>query len=91
MITETKLNEINQRIIACQRCTRLVAYLAEIGRTKKRAYRDWEYWSKPVPGFGDPQARLLILGLAPGAHGSNRTGRVFTGDDFGHLFIPGIV
>jgi uracil-DNA glycosylase family 4 len=81
--TEMKLNEINQRIIACQRCARLVAYMAEIGRTKKRAYRDWEYWSRPVPGFGDPQARLLILGLAPGAHGSNRTGRVFTGDDSG--------
>jgi uracil-DNA glycosylase family 4 len=83
MSAEMELNEINQRIIACQRCPRLVAYLEEVGRTKKRAYRDWEYWSRPVPGFGDPQARLLILGLAPGAHGSNRTGRVFTGDDSG--------
>jgi uracil-DNA glycosylase family 4 len=61
----------------------LVAYRAEVGRLKRRAYRDWDYWAKPVPGFGDPQARLLLIGLAPGAHGANRTGRMFTGDSSG--------
>jgi len=60
-----------------------VAYRAEVGRIKRRAYRDWEYWAKPVPGFGDPAARLLLIGLAPGAHGANRTGRMFTGDSSG--------
>lgn len=78
-----KLDEMNQRLIGCTRCPRLVEYRESVGRKKKRAYRDWEYWSRPVPGFGDPQARLLVIGLAPGAHGSNRTGRVFTGDDSG--------
>ncbi|MDD5370651.1 MAG: uracil-DNA glycosylase [Anaerolineaceae bacterium] len=85
--TEIQINDINRRIIACQRCPRLVAYLAELGRSKKHAYRDWKYWSRPVPGFGDPHARLLILGLAPGAHGSNRTGRMFTGDDSGSFLF----
>lgn len=76
--------EILQReIIGCELCPRLVAYRAEVGRTKRRAYRDWDYWAKPVPGFGDPQARLLLIGLAPGAHGANRTGRMFTGDSSG--------
>lgn len=65
------------------RCPRLVEYRAEIGRIKRRAYRDWDYWAKPVPGFGDPRARLLLIGLAPGAHGANRTGRMFTGDSSG--------
>jgi uracil-DNA glycosylase family 4 len=60
-----------------------VAYRAEVGRVKRRAYRDWNYWAKPVPGFGDPSARLLLVGLAPGAHGANRTGRMFTGDSSG--------
>jgi uracil-DNA glycosylase len=60
-----------------------VAYRAEVGRVKRRAYRDWDYWAKPVPGFGDPSARLLLIGLAPGAHGANRTGRMFTGDSSG--------
>ncbi len=76
--------EILQReIVKCQRCPRLVEYRAEVGRTKRRAYRDWDYWAKPVPGFGDPAARLLLIGLAPGAHGANRTGRMFTGDSSG--------
>jgi uracil-DNA glycosylase family 4 len=76
--------EILQReIVGCQRCPRLVAYRAEVGRVKRRAYRDWDYWAKPVPGFGDPHARLLLIGLAPGAHGANRTGRMFTGDSSG--------
>jgi uracil-DNA glycosylase len=83
--TPSGLTELNQQIIACTRCPRLVAYRQKIGREKRRAYLSWEYWAKPVTGFGDPQARLLILGLAPGAHGSNRTGRPFTGDGSGNF------
>lgn len=76
--------EILQReIVGCEKCPRLVAYRAEVGRIKRRAYRDWTYWARPVPGFGDPAARLLLIGLAPGAHGANRTGRMFTGDSSG--------
>ena len=71
--------------MACSRCPRLRDYTAGIARTKRRAYLDWEYWGKPVPSFGDPRARILILGLAPGAHGSNRTGRMFTGDRSGDI------
>ena len=70
-------------ITTCRRCPRLVAWREEVARTKRRAYQDWDYWGKPVPGFGDHEARLIILGLAPGAHGSNRTGRMFTGDSSG--------
>ncbi|HYL74729.1 MAG TPA: uracil-DNA glycosylase [Bryobacteraceae bacterium] len=77
------LEVLNRDIIACTKCPRLVAYLAEVARVKRRAYRDWDYWAKPVPGFGDPHARLLLVGLAPGAHGANRTGRPFTGDRSG--------
>jgi uracil-DNA glycosylase family 4 len=77
------LAQINEEIIACRRCPRLVRYRENVAREKRRAFRDWEYWGKPVPGFGDPHARLLILGLAPAAHGGNRTGRVFTGDRSG--------
>ncbi len=80
-----QLQVLNREIIACVRCPRLVAYRQKIGREKRRAYLDWEYWAKPVPGFGDPGARVLILGLAPGAHGSNRTGRPFTGDGSGNF------
>src|SRR5438552_2732907 len=79
------LIQINQQIIACERCPRLITYCRKIGREKRRAYMDWEYWAKPVPGWGDPKARVLILGLAPGAHGSNRTGRPFTGDGSGYF------
>ena len=78
------LLRLNQEIIACTQCPRLIAHCRKIAQEKRRAYRDWEYWARPVPGWGDPQARLLILGLAPGAHGSNRTGRPFTGDGSGH-------
>jgi uracil-DNA glycosylase family 4 len=77
------LQVLNKEIIACTRCPRLVEYRAEVARVKRRAYRDWEYWARPVPGFGDPRARLLLIGLAPGAHGANRTGRIFTGDSSG--------
>ena len=77
------LKILNRQIIACERCPRLRNYGREVARVKRRAYLDWEYWGKPVPGFGDPNARLLVIGLAPGAHGSNRTGRMFTGDKSG--------
>lgn len=77
------LQELNRRIIACRRCPRLVAHREHIARVKRRQYRSWEYWGRPVPGFGDPRARLLVVGLAPAAHGGNRTGRIFTGDRSG--------
>ena len=79
---------LNNEVVKCARCPRLVAYREQIGREKRRAYRDDEYWARPVPGFGDPRARVLILGLAPGAHGSNRTGRPFTGDASGKFMYP---
>jgi len=82
------LDELNRRIIACERCLRLRAYCEEIARIRRRAYLEWDYWGKPVPSFGDPNARVLILGLAPGAHGSNRTGRPFTGDGSGDFLYP---
>jgi uracil-DNA glycosylase len=82
------LCELNSEVIACTRCPRLVEYRQKVAREKRRAYLDWEYWGKPVPGFGDPEARILVLGLAPGAHGSNRTGRPFTGDASGNFMYP---
>ena len=82
------LTELNREITACTRCPRLISHCRKVGEVKRRAYLDWEYWAKPVPGFGDPRARLLILGLAPGAHGSNRTGRPFTGDGSGNFMYP---
>jgi uracil-DNA glycosylase family 4 len=82
------LKILNAEVVACTLCPRLVDYRESIAQTKRRAYRDWDYWGKPVPGFGDPNARVLILGLAPGAHGSNRTGRPFTGDSSGNFMYP---
>ena len=82
------LVQLNREVIACTRCPRLVEYREKIAREKRRAYLHWDYWGKPVPGFGDPNARVLILGLAPGAHGSNRTGRPFTGDSSGNFMYP---
>jgi uracil-DNA glycosylase len=82
------LTVLNREVVACTRCPRLVAYREEVARVKRRAYLGWEYWGKPVPGFGDPRARVLIMGLAPGAHGSNRTGRPFTGDASGNFMYP---
>jgi uracil-DNA glycosylase len=82
------LTVLNREVVACTRCPRLVAYREKIALEKRRAYRDWTYWGKPVPGFGDPHARVLVLGLAPGAHGSNRTGRPFTGDSSGNFMYP---
>src|SRR5213592_2530003 len=77
------LATVREQIVACERCNRLRTYCQQIGVEKRRAYREDTYWARPVPGFGDPNARLLIVGLAPAAHGANRTGRVFTGDGVG--------
>jgi uracil-DNA glycosylase family 4 len=82
-MTADRLAELNQRIIACRRCPRLVAWREQVARDKRAAFRDEDYWGRPVPGFGDPRARVLLVGLAPAAHGGNRTGRVFTGDRSG--------
>src|SRR3990170_534059 len=78
-----RLADVHHAIVSCERCPRLRDYCGRIAREKKRAYRDETYWGRPVPGFGDPAARMLIVGLAPAAHGANRTGRVFTGDGIG--------
>jgi uracil-DNA glycosylase family 4 len=89
MTPNTKfLTGLNARIVACERCERLRPYCAEVARVRRRAYADLEYWGKPVPSFGDPGAHVLVLGLAPGAHGSNRTGRMFTGDGSGDFLFP---
>jgi uracil-DNA glycosylase family 4 len=77
------LAPIERRVIACERCPRLRAYCAEVARVKRRAFQDQTYWGRPVPAFGDPRARLFVVGLAPAAHGGNRTGRAFTGDSSG--------
>ncbi len=82
------LTLLHKEVIACRRCPRLVEYRERIGIEKRRAYLDCTYWARPVPGFGDPAARVLIFGLAPGAHGSNRTGRPFTGDASGKFMYP---
>lgn len=76
-----------REIVSCRRCPRLVAYREEVARSRKRQYAGWEYWGRPVPPFGDPEARLLVVGLAPAAHGGNRTGRVFTGDSSGDFLF----
>lgn len=88
MLLPSWLRVLNGDVTACTRCPRLVAYREQIAREKRRAYRDCHYWGKPVPGFGDPNAAVLVLGLAPGAHGSNRTGRPFTGDASGNFMYP---
>jgi uracil-DNA glycosylase family 4 len=86
----TSLRALNEEIVACRKCPRLVEYREKVAREKRRAFREWTYWGKPVPGFGDSQAELLILGLAPGAHGSNRTGRMFTGDRSGEFLYKAL-
>lgn len=79
---------LDQELRSCRKCPRLVAWREEVARVKRRAYLDWDYWGKPVPGFGDQDARVLVVGLAPGAHGANRTGRMFTGDGSGEFLYP---
>jgi len=86
----SQLEQLHKEIIACRKCPRLVEWREEVARVKRKAYKDEEYWGKPVPGFGDPQARVLVVGLAPGAHGSNRTGRNFTGDASGGFLYPAL-
>ena len=84
------LTVLNEEIVACRKCRRLVNYRERVAREKRRAYREWTYWGKPVPGFGDAQAQLIILGLAPAAHGANRTGRMFTGDRSGDFLYAAL-
>lgn len=84
------LSTLHAELVSCTRCPRLVGWRERVGREKRRAYLEWEYWAKPVPGFGDPQAEILLFGLAPGAHGSNRTGRPFTGDASGDFLYPAL-
>jgi len=84
------LQQLNVELLSCRRCPRLVEWREGVAREKRRAYRDWDYWGKPVPGFGDPRARVFVVGLAPGAHGSNRTGRQFTGDASGEFLYPAL-
>src|SRR5829696_6455823 len=90
MSKQSKLEQLNNEIIHCRKCARLVAWREEVARVKRRAYIDQEYWGKPVPGFGDSKARIVVVGLAPGAHGSNRTGRNFTGDASGAFLYPAL-
>src|SRR5258706_12512443 len=81
---------LTQEIVACPKCPRLLRYGEKVAQKKRRAYREWTYWGKPVPGFGDAHAQLLILGLAPAAHGANRTGRMFTGDRSGDFLCAAL-
>lgn len=82
-----KLEKLQRQVVRCTRCPRLVEYREKVARDKRRMFRDWDYWGKPVPSFGDPNAELLIVGLAPAAHGANRTGRMFTGDRSGEFLF----
>jgi uracil-DNA glycosylase len=84
------LRILNEEIVGCRKCPRLVAYREKVAKEKRRAFREWTYWGKPVPGFGDARAELLILGLAPAAHGANRTGRIFTGDRSGDFLYAAL-
>jgi uracil-DNA glycosylase family 4 len=88
MAEAATLAALNARIVACELCPRLRAHCAEVAQKRRRAYAEWEYWGRPVPSFGDPNAHVMALGLAPGAHGSNRTGRPFTGDGSGDFLYP---
>jgi uracil-DNA glycosylase family 4 len=84
------LEKLNAELLTCRKCPRLVEWRQKVAREKRRAYQEWDYWGKPVPGFGDPHARVFVVGLAPGAHGSNRTGRQFTGDGSGNFLYPAL-
>lgn len=90
MNTAKDLRILEEEVVACRKCSRLAEYREKVAREKRRAFREWEYWGKPVPGFGDSRAKLLILGLAPAAHGGNRTGRVFTGDRSGDFLYAAL-
>lgn len=90
MSNKSQLEQLNKEIIQCRKCARLVEWREEVARVKRKAYIEQEYWGKPVPGFGDPNARVVVVGLAPGAHGSNRTGRNFTGDASGGFLYPAL-
>lgn len=90
MTNRSRLEELHKEVIHCRKCARLVAWREEVARLKRKAYRDQEYWGRPVPGFGDPGARIMVVGLAPGAHGANRTGRNFTGDASGRFLYPAL-
>src|SRR5215207_1762193 len=84
------LDALNEAVVDCRRCPRLVEWRERVAREKRAAFRDWDYWGRPMQGFGDPAARLLILGLAPAAHGGNRTGRIFTGDRSGDFLFAAL-
>ncbi len=86
----SELDRLNEQIVRCRKCARLVVYRERVAREKRLSFREWDYWGKPVPGFGDPSADLLILGLAPAAHGANRTGRMFTGDRSGDFLYKAL-
>ena len=88
--SESALHQLQQQVVACRRCPRLVQYCQRVAREKRRAFLDWQYWGRPLPSFGDPGARVLILGLAPAAHGGNRTGRMFTGDHSGNFLYAAL-
>ncbi len=90
MPCQLSLEEVEKKITTCKICPRLVAWREKVGEVKRRAFLDQTYWARPVPGFGDPAARVLVVGLAPGAHGSNRTGRMFTGDASGDFLYPAL-
>ena len=84
------LAALEREIVECRRCPRLVAWREQVATEKRAAFRDWDYWGRPIPGFGDPEARVVLLGLAPAAHGANRTGRVFTGDRSGDFLFAAL-
>src|ERR1700683_1246115 len=86
----SELEKLNQAIIRCRACPRLVRYREQVARDKRRSFLAWDYWGRPVPGFGDPRPELLLLGLAPAAHGANRTGRMFTGDRSGDFLYQAL-
>jgi uracil-DNA glycosylase family 4 len=89
-VIKDQWRSLDRELLTCRKCPRLVDWREEVARVKRRAYLDWDYWGKPVPGFGDQNARVLVVGLAPGAHGANRTGRMFTGDGSGDFLYPAL-
>jgi uracil-DNA glycosylase len=89
-VSAPNLGELGREVVACRRCPRLVAWRERVAREKRAAFADHPYWGRPVPGFGDPQAAVVIVGLAPAAHGGNRTGRIFTGDRSGDFLFAGL-